>query len=83
MTKEYRVKQKIAIPSYLIAIAVGDLVSKEIGPRSHVWSEPALIDRCAYEFANTEKMLATAESIVGPYVWGVYDLLVLPIWRNA
>ncbi|CAG2108930.1 unnamed protein product [Medioppia subpectinata] len=77
-TKEYRFKQKIAIPSYLIAIAVGDLVSKEIGPRSHVWSEPALIDRCAYEFANTEKMLATAESIVGPYVWGVYDLLVLP-----
>ena len=23
-------------------------------------------------------MLSTAESILGPYVWGVYDLLVLP-----
>lgn len=23
-------------------------------------------------------MLAAAESIVGPYLWGVYDLLVLP-----
>ncbi|CAG2165413.1 unnamed protein product [Oppiella nova] len=78
MTKEYRFHQKIAIPSYLIAIAVGDLVSKKIGPRSHVWSEPALIDRCAYEFADTERMISTAESIVGPYVWGVYDLLVLP-----
>jgi len=27
---------------------------------------------------QTEKMLSTAESILGPYVWGVYDLLVLP-----
>lgn len=23
-------------------------------------------------------MLATAEELMGPYVWGVYDLLVLP-----
>ena len=23
-------------------------------------------------------MLAAAENIVGPYLWGVYDLLVLP-----
>ena len=78
LTKEYRFKQVIPIPSYLIAIVVGDLVSKQVGPRSHVWSEPELIDRCAYEFAETEQMVATAEEIVGPYVWGVYDLLILP-----
>ncbi|XP_054153154.1 leukotriene A-4 hydrolase-like isoform X2 [Oppia nitens] len=78
MTKEYRFEQKIAIPSYLMAIVAGDLVSKRIGPRSHVWSEPEVIDQCAYEFANTEKFITTAENIVGPYVWGIYDLLVLP-----
>ena len=77
-TKEYRFNQVIPIPSYLTAIVVGDLVSKKIGPRSHVWSEPELIDRSAYEFAETDKMLAAAESIAGPYVWGIYDLLVLP-----
>lgn len=27
---------------------------------------------------QTEKMLSTAEEIVGPYIWGHYDLLVLP-----
>ena len=28
--------------------------------------------------AQTEQMLQAAESIAGPYVWGRYDLLVLP-----
>ncbi|XP_055337255.1 leukotriene A-4 hydrolase-like [Paramacrobiotus metropolitanus] len=74
----YRFKQKVPIPSYLVAIAVGKLDSRKIGPRSHVWSEPSLVDRAAFEFAETEEMLATAESLAGPYVWGVYDILVLP-----
>merc|ERR1712168_386290 len=71
-------KQDVPIPSYLLAIVVGDLVSRNIGPRSHVWSEPALIEASAFEFSETEQFIATAEDIVGPYVWGRYDLLVLP-----
>ena len=78
LRKMYRFKQVIPIPSYLIAIVVADLVSKKVGPRSRVWTEAEMIDRCAYEFAETEQMVATAEEIVGPYVWGVYDLLILP-----
>ncbi|XP_050305919.1 leukotriene A-4 hydrolase [Anthonomus grandis grandis] len=70
--------QKVPMPSYLIALAVGDLESREIGPRSHVWSEREIIEECAYEFANTEHQLKTAEDLCGPYVWGIYDLLVLP-----
>lgn len=27
---------------------------------------------------QTEELLATGESLAGPYVWGRYDLLVLP-----
>ena len=77
-TKEYCFDQKIPVPSYLIAIVVGDIVSKRIGPRSHVWSEPELIEKSANEFVDTENMISTAESIVGPYIWGTYDLLVLP-----
>ncbi|KAI4481932.1 hypothetical protein M0802_012973 [Mischocyttarus mexicanus] len=77
-TKVYTFNQTIPIPSYLIAIAVGVLASKKIGPRTTVWAEEKYIEQSAYEFAETETMLQIAESICGRYVWGVYDLLVLP-----
>jgi leukotriene-A4 hydrolase len=31
-----------------------------------------------HEFADTEAFVAAAEAVVGPYVWGRYDLLLLP-----
>ena len=37
--KVHRFYQKIPIQSYLIAIAAGNIESRKIGPRSHVWSE--------------------------------------------
>ncbi|KAL1110315.1 hypothetical protein AAG570_007848, partial [Ranatra chinensis] len=76
--KIYKFNQPVVIPSYLIAIAVGKLESKRIGPRSTVWSEKEIIERAAYEFAQTEEFIQIAEKICGPYVWGIYDLLVLP-----
>jgi aminopeptidase N len=66
------------IPSYLLAIAAGDIAVKETGPRSAVYAEPSVVDGAAREFADTEKMIETAESLYGPYRWGRYDLLVLP-----
>ncbi|MEY2169239.1 MULTISPECIES: M1 family metallopeptidase [unclassified Rhodanobacter] len=66
------------IPSYLLAIAAGDIAVKETGPRSAVYAEPSVVDGAAREFSDTEKMIATAESLYGPYRWGRYDLLVLP-----
>ncbi|XP_023023652.2 leukotriene A-4 hydrolase [Leptinotarsa decemlineata] len=70
--------QSVPVPSYLIALAVGALESRKLGPRSHVWAEKEIIEECVYEFADTEHQLKTAEEICGPYVWGIYDLLVLP-----
>nr|CAH7753785.1 unnamed protein product [Callosobruchus chinensis] len=70
--------QNVPVPSYLIALAVGVLESRTLGPRTHVWAEKEIIEECAYEFAETEKQLETAEQICGPYEWGIYDLLVLP-----
>uniref|UniRef100_A0A8C9G3M1 Leukotriene A4 hydrolase n=1 Tax=Pavo cristatus TaxID=9049 RepID=A0A8C9G3M1_PAVCR len=52
--------------------------NRKIGPRTLVWAEKELVDKSAYEFAETEAMLQTAEDLAGPYVWGQYDLLVLP-----
>merc|ERR1712223_365646 len=76
--KVYRFLQKVPIQSYLIAIAVGALESRKIGPRSHVWSEKEYVDKAAFDFSETESFIETAEELCGPYVWGIYDILVLP-----
>ncbi|KAI8972126.1 peptidase family M1-domain-containing protein [Pilobolus umbonatus] len=77
-TKTYKFKQATTMPSYLIAIAAGNLVSKEIGPRSSVWCEPEVVDQAAWEFDTTETFIKTGEDLLTPYEWGRYDLLVLP-----
>jgi leukotriene-A4 hydrolase len=74
----YRFHMPHPIPTYLIAIAVGDLAFRSLGPRSGVWSEPDVVERAATEFADTEAMIAATESLFGPYRWGRYDVLVLP-----
>jgi leukotriene-A4 hydrolase len=66
------------IPSYLIALAVGDLSFAATGNRTGVYAEPQVIDRAAYEFQEAEKMLEAAEQLYGPYLWGRFDILVLP-----
>lgn len=66
------------IPSYLVALAVGDIAFRSTGERSGVYAEPAMLDRAAYEFAETERTMALAEQLYGPYRWGRYDMLVLP-----
>ncbi|MES2743293.1 MAG: M1 family metallopeptidase [Pseudomonadota bacterium] len=74
----WRFKMAQPIPSYLLAIAIGEIAVRQLGPRSAVYAEPARIDAAAYELADTEKMLRAAEALYGPYRWGRYDLLVLP-----
>ncbi|MFD0738826.1 M1 family metallopeptidase [Lysobacter koreensis] len=66
------------IPSYLLAIAAGDLVFEPISARAGVWAEPSMAKKAAAEFADTEKMMTTTEALYGPYRWGRYDILVLP-----
>ena len=75
---EYSFEQKTLMPCYLIALAVGNLQGKEIGPRSTVWSEPEVVEAAAWEFADVEKFIATGEKLLTPYEWGRYDILVLP-----
>jgi aminopeptidase N len=75
-TFEFRLSQPI--PPYLIALAVGDIAFRSLGPRTGVYTEPSMLDEAANEFADLEKMVEAAESLLGPYRWGRYDLLVLP-----
>lgn len=75
---DYSFKMPEPIPSYLLAIAAGDVVFKPISARSGVWAEPAMAAKAAKEFEDTEKMIGAAEKLYGPYRWGRYDMLVLP-----
>ena len=67
-----------AIPSYLIALAVGNLEYRPISHRSGVWAEPSVIIKATQEFEDTEKMIQAGEALYGKYAWGTYDLLILP-----
>ena len=75
---DYKFKMPHAIPAYLIAIAVGDLQFRALGKRTGVYTEPSMIEKSAFELADTEKMVVETEKIYGAYRWGRYDLLVLP-----
>jgi leukotriene-A4 hydrolase len=74
----YRFQMPQRIPSYLMALAVGDLAFRPIGADTGVYAEPAVVERAAWEFADTQKMVEVASRLYGPYQWGRYDLLVLP-----
>jgi leukotriene A-4 hydrolase/aminopeptidase len=75
---DYSFRMTQPIPSYLIALAVGDLRFRKLGPRTGVYAEPSVIDRAARELSDTEKMVVATERLYGPYRWGRYDILVLP-----
>jgi leukotriene-A4 hydrolase len=75
---EYTFAMSQPIPSYLIALAVGDLAFQPLSGRTGLYTEPPVIERAAKEFEDTEKMLEAAETLFGPYRWGRYDILVLP-----
>jgi aminopeptidase N len=66
------------IPPYLLALAVGDVSSRELSPRVRVWAEPAQLDAAAHEFAAVESMIESAERLFGSYDWERFDLLVMP-----
>jgi leukotriene A-4 hydrolase/aminopeptidase len=75
---DYYFRMTQPIPSYLIALAVGDLRFRSLGRRTGVYAEPSVIEKAAREFVDTEKMVEATERLYGAYRWGRYDLLVLP-----
>jgi hypothetical protein len=73
---DFRMDQKI--PSYLLALAVGNVEFRSVGAHTGVYAVPELIEAAAYEFAEMEDLLVAAENLYGKYAWERYDLLVLP-----
>lgn len=75
---QYRFQMDQPVPSYLIALAVGDLQFKAIDSRSGVYGESAWLDEATREFADVSKLVDAANELYGQFAWGRYDLLVLP-----
>lgn len=73
---EYRFNMNLPIPSYLIALTVGDIEFRSLDSRSGVYASPEMVDKAAKEFKDLPKMIEAAESLFGPYAWGRYDLIV-------
>ena len=76
--RAFRFRMQHPTAPYLIALAVGDIAFRPLGPRTGVYTEPSMMDRAAAELVDTEKMVEAAEALYGPYRWGRYDVLVLP-----
>lgn len=67
------------MPSYLFALASGDIATASIGPRSMVASGPNELADSKWELEkDTENFIQHAEKLVFPYAWGQYNVLVLP-----
>jgi leukotriene-A4 hydrolase len=77
-TRSFRFNMPQPIPPYLLALAIGRLESRDLSPRARVWAEPETVDKAAWEFAEVETFIQTAERLFGPYDWDRYDMLVLP-----
>ena len=76
--RAFRFRMTQPIAPYLIALAIGDIARRDVGPRSAVYAEPSVVDAAGREFGELEQMLKAAEALYGPYRWGRYDVLVLP-----
>ncbi|HEX9161372.1 MAG TPA: M1 family metallopeptidase, partial [Thermoanaerobaculia bacterium] len=74
----YHFRMPQPIPSYLLALAVGDMAFRSLGRNCGVYAEKPVVEAAAYELADTQKMIDAAEKLYGPYRWGQYDILVLP-----
>jgi leukotriene-A4 hydrolase len=75
---EFTFEMSQPVPSYLIALAVGDIEFVPTGPRTGVYAEKSMVKRAAKEFADTEAMIQANEKMFGPYRWNRYDVLVMP-----
>ncbi len=75
---KYYFEMNKPIPTYLIAMGVGDIEFKSLGERTGVYAEPNMLNKSVNEFRDVEKMIVAAEELYGPYEWGRYDILVMP-----
>ena len=73
-----RFRNDIPIPSYLITIVAGNLVTKQVGPRTNIITEPEFMDQALVDLHDIENVLTEAEKFLPRYDWGDFNLIVPP-----
>jgi aminopeptidase N len=74
----YDFQMEYAIPSYLMALSVGNLKYQSVGRNTGIYAEPSMLAKSVAEFEDMQEMVDSAEALYGAYRWGKYDVLVLP-----
>jgi leukotriene A-4 hydrolase/aminopeptidase len=74
----YQFSMEQPIPSYLMALAVGEIAFDSLSQRTGVYAEPSVLNDAAYELAKMEEMMKATEKLYGPYEWEQYDVIILP-----
>lgn len=64
--------------TYVFAIVAGNVELKKVGRRTGVITEPTFIEAYTKELSDLEKYLETVENYIGPYRWGIYNIVILP-----
>ena len=72
------ISMDVPIPSYLIAIVAGNLVTRKIGSRTSIITEPEMIEAASKELFAIEQVIVEAETFLPKYDWGFYNIVVLP-----
>ena len=74
-----RFEMATPVPSYLVAMAIGVLERRDVGPRSTLYAHPSMMEAAEQELRGVpEKYLTAAETMFGPYAWGRFDVVVMP-----
>ena len=74
-----RFEMATPVPAYLVAVAVGVLETRAVGPRSTLYAHPSTVEAAEAELRGVpEKYLTAAETMFGPYAWGRFDVVVMP-----
>lgn len=74
----FMINNTIKMPSYLIALAVGGIGKHSIDHRAGVITEWCKMDATVWELKDLGMFLDYAEDYLTPYIWGIYDILILP-----
>ena len=76
-TVTYFYKQKIPIPSYLVAIAAGAIEERILSDRTKMYGEKEVVDLAVKEFEDIETFIEIAEAYISPYLWREYNVLIV------
>jgi len=76
--KVYYYEQKNPIPNYLISLAAGNIVERNITKNISLYCEPEFIEDASEVLEDFPQLFNATIKYLGEYVWEKFNILVLP-----